>query len=200
MSLPLVPDDQLMVVAEQQIDWIAEKLQNNRAVGRLALMSVLVGLRDEMQAAFDDRLAAVQRERDEARLEAKAVVVVPFTMRCINCGTAAYQPNPRCEGHISFADRLQTEVEMHNAWRKRADEAEAALAAMTREREAIIASLKADLASDPDGDRSNRARWALGLETTSPAVQAVMGSEPECAANGCQLRNPALLAERQPPR
>lgn len=46
-------------------------------------------------------------------------------LTCWRCGTAAYQPNERCDSHMSWTDRLQTEVEHHNAWRKRADEAEA---------------------------------------------------------------------------
>jgi len=42
----LVPDSHLMTVAEQQIDWIAEKLDGSREAGRLALLSVLMHLRD----------------------------------------------------------------------------------------------------------------------------------------------------------
>lgn len=48
-TLPeVMPDSHLMTVAEQQIDWIAEKFDDSRAAGRLALLSVLLHVRDTM--------------------------------------------------------------------------------------------------------------------------------------------------------
>jgi adenine-specific DNA methylase len=73
---------------------------------------------DEVDAARATEAAQHQQEKDTLRTMATRLT-------CWRCGTAAYQPNERCDSHMSWTDRLQTEVEHHNAWRKRADEAEA---------------------------------------------------------------------------
>ncbi len=77
-------------------------------------------------------------------------------LTCWRCGTAAYQPNERCDSHMSWTDRLQTEVEHHNAWRKRADEAEA-------ERDRLKAALQPfgelAYAYDPPEDDDHEMAW-----------------------------------------
>lgn len=87
------------------------------------------------QAAVDRLLlerAQHQQEIDNARAEYKSALqaqrAVATHLACWRCGTAACQPNERCDSHMSWTDRLQTEVEHHKAWRKRADEAEATVA------------------------------------------------------------------------
>jgi hypothetical protein len=40
-------DQRIMEIAEAQIDWIVEKYNDSRVSGRLALLSVLMALRDE---------------------------------------------------------------------------------------------------------------------------------------------------------
>jgi hypothetical protein len=52
MSLTL-EDAALMRIADEQIDWIAEKLDNSREAGRLALLSILMELRYQLQSEFD---------------------------------------------------------------------------------------------------------------------------------------------------
>lgn len=51
IARPTVTDVRLMVIANEQIDWLIEKLKTSREVGRLALLSVLMGLRDEINEA-----------------------------------------------------------------------------------------------------------------------------------------------------
>ncbi len=63
--------------------------------------------------------------------------VVDMKMRCMTCGTAAYQPFARCKAHISLWDAYQTEQTMHAAWRKRAEEAETRGADLTAEVERL---------------------------------------------------------------
>lgn len=43
---------------------------------------------------------------------------VAVALTCWRCGTAAYQPNDRCDSHISWEDRLQTEIEHHTRKRE----------------------------------------------------------------------------------
>ena len=54
--------------------------------------------------------------------------------------------------------------------------------------EDTVESLRADLAEDPPGERSDRARRLLGLTTQNPAVVALMGLKHACQLGGCQLR------------
>lgn len=91
-------------------------------------------------------------------------------LTCWRCGTAAYQPNERCDSHMSWTDRLQTEVEHHNAWRKRADEAEA-------ERDRLKAALS-QAAQDLEtvgNDYPGSSCWQWCAERASVARAALSG-------------------------
>jgi hypothetical protein len=65
----------------------------------------------------------------ETEQKASAAAIITNHFVCPDCGTAAYQPFPRCPNHQSRAEReliaaRDTEQSMHAAWRKRAEEAE----------------------------------------------------------------------------
>lgn len=57
--------------------------------------------------------------------QAQVQTAIDTKLRCWKCGTAAYQPNERCDSHVSWEDRLHTEMTLKAAWEKRAYEAEA---------------------------------------------------------------------------
>ena len=59
------PDDaELMLIAEQQIDWIAEKVYVSREAGRLALLSVLMAQRDRSADLIVSMLIALKQIRE----------------------------------------------------------------------------------------------------------------------------------------
>lgn len=43
-------DQQIVAIADEQIDWLAEKLLRSREAGRLAFLSILLSLRDQIAA------------------------------------------------------------------------------------------------------------------------------------------------------
>jgi len=88
-----------------------------------------------LEGERDAAIAARAAEAAQHRQEKDTLRTMATRLTCWRCGTAAFQPNERCDSHLSWMDRLQTEVEHHNAWRKRADEAEARLAAVEAERD-----------------------------------------------------------------
>ena len=65
-------DGELMQIADEQINWIAEKFEGSREAGRLALLSVLIGVRDGLLAAagpptaIRELRAKIQALRDES--------------------------------------------------------------------------------------------------------------------------------------
>lgn len=80
-------------------------------------------------------LARCEQGEQERQVTDKANDIVASEFRCMTCGTAAYNPNERCTAHISAGDAYRTEREMHNAWRKRAEAAEATLAEVRQQLE-----------------------------------------------------------------
>lgn len=51
----LMPDSHLMTVAEQQIDWVGSNFALSREAGRLALLSILMDLRDTIRKLKEHR-------------------------------------------------------------------------------------------------------------------------------------------------
>ena len=150
-----------------------------------------------LEGERDAAIAARAAEAAQHRQEKDTLRTMATRLTCWRCGTAAFQPNERCDSHLSWMDRLQTEVEHHNAWRKRADEAEARLAAVEAERDAerqrwmdarareIEHSIRADCAE------AERDRLKAALAKADEALKRITAGQEDCGDPGteCPLHN-----------
>jgi hypothetical protein len=155
---------------------------------------------DEVDAA-----RAAERQQHTKDAEIRRVVAVELT--CWRCGTAAYQPNDRCDSHVSWKDRLQTEVEQHNAWRKRADEAEAEVASLTQQLtearqenerlkvEATRSLIRGTLRGYAAGESTDGKHWRVRAEEAEQARAALQQQiEKDGVCQWPQCGRPALCS------
>ena len=124
------------------------------------------------------RRLAAEQEKTRAL---EAATFIETALKCPRCSTAAHQPNDRCDAHVSWKDRLQTEAEMHAAWRKRAEEAESALKQAMDERGKEIDCRVANqdsvrrLSEDRDNWRQWHGEWKARAEATEARLSLLVG-------------------------
>lgn len=97
-----------------------------------------------------------------------------LSKHAMNCGWYGDIGNAGCTCSLKLRVALKTEREMHRAWRKRAEEAEAAIAAQKASRAALADSFpEVNLSNYTDDDVSALNSW--GFEV----VDALRAAEPQ---------------------
>ena len=133
-ALKFACHDAVLRVADRALE--CDQLRSERDIAHSNHMNALALSGDWKQRAdaAESELTTLRAQLTEREQEIAATKVIDAAFRCWRCGASAVQPNDRCDSHMSWQDRLQTEIEHHNAWRKRADEAEAEITRLKGER------------------------------------------------------------------
>lgn len=101
-------------------DWLTENRESFMLYGPMQFAAM----------AFSDGAAWQARAQQPAQQHGNLGDLKEHAMNCPDRGAPNWQKG-KCTCHLEWRIKFSTEREMHNAWRKRAEEAEAALAAMS---------------------------------------------------------------------
>jgi hypothetical protein len=140
-------------------------------LGKVCYGSVTAIVRAAYLAGLEEAAALLRSSPPPSSPDDGALKAVLATFRCASCGTASHQPNERCENHqpdvTALVNRLGTELSMHAAWRKRAEEAEA------REAVSPSPSWRESVRAEIEGLRRPRLATVVTL-TWNEALDAVL--------------------------